>query len=185
MPVWTFVLALCVACAGCGSDDFQSPAPPDARITIDLAVSQDHPPADLTCFNSACGGCSAWARFDGTPAAVGDPCLWKGTWQCMGTELTCMGAACPTCPGEMLGSVCGADGHTIIELSHSTATCVAYDFGSSISTCNHQPGDKCVGRCTKNAGGTYSCAAHCLSDDGGGAGCEHQATDTCDTLTSC
>src|SRR3954467_12010758 len=113
-----FACVVAVFVAGCGSGDFMSPAPPDGRVTLDLAVSQDDPPADLTCFNTACGGCSTWAKYDGTPAASGDPCGFKGTLACMGTDLKCLDLTCPTCASKMTGSVCGADGHTIFELTY-------------------------------------------------------------------
>ena len=136
------VLALSVS--GCGSD-FEVPAPPDARIDLDLAVSPFPPaPPDLNCFNTACGGCSAWANFDGTPAKVGDPCLYKGVYQCTGTSLVCSSTACLTCQSggkTPVGSVCGADGHTIVELQYTGTTCAAYDFGSSINVCNHGSGE--------------------------------------------
>jgi hypothetical protein len=179
-----FAVAL-VMLAGCGSGDFESPAPPDMRITLDLAVSQDHPPPDLTCFNTACGGCSTWAKFDGTPAAPGDPCGWKGTLACTGTDLMCNDASCPTCASKMTGTVCGADGHTIVELTYVGNTCSVYDFGSAIDVCNKSTNDVCVGRCVPN-GADYACSAHCLSDpDGGGPGCQHMPTDTCTSLAGC
>lgn len=168
----------------CGSD-YQVPAPPDARITLDLAASFDFPPRDMTCFNTACGGCSEWARPDGTPAKEGDPCLWKGTLACVGDKLTCMDTGCPSCGSPMTGSVCGKDGQTIISLTYEGTTCVAYSFGSAINVCNRAAGDKCLGRCVQ-VGGTYHCSARCASDtDGGVAGCEHQDTDTCTSLAGC
>ena len=177
------LFSIFVLVSGCGSD-FQVPPPPDARISLDLGVSVNPAPPDMACFNMACGGCSAWANYDGTPAKVGDPCLWKGTYQCTGTTLKCSDASCPQCPSTMTGSVCGADHHTILELTN-TGTCQVYDFGSAIDVCNHGPSDKCVGRCTMNTGGTYSCEAHCVSDDGGGTGCEYNSTATCQTLAGC
>jgi hypothetical protein len=188
-------VALAVAVEGCGRDpDFQVPPRPDMRTVIDLAVSLDHPPADMTCFNTACGGCSAWARVDGKPAQPGDPCLWKGTWQCMGTTLVCSDTGCPACGGAMTGSVCGADGHTVLDLTMKGGMCAAYDFGSTIALCNHDASDHCVGRCIK-VGASYACTAGCTSEGGGDGGardggaprtgCPHAATDTCDTLTSC
>jgi hypothetical protein len=179
------VLLVAVAFAvACGSE-FEVPPLPDARMSLDLGVSIPNPPPDLACFNRACGGCSTWARFDGTPAMVGDPCLWKGTLACMGTSLVCSDASCLPCSGgTALGTVCGGDGHTIVELVYTGTTCAAYDLGSAIGVCNHGAGDACVDRCTKN-GNTYNCAASCLSDDGGGTGCQHQASDTCQSLTSC
>jgi hypothetical protein len=182
-------LVLCVlAVAGCGSD-FSVPALPDSRMELDLAVSPIVGSADMSCFNTACGGCSTWANFDGTPAKVGDPCLYKGVYACNDTALVCSSTACLTCStaGKTpAGSVCGADGHTIIELLYTGATCAAYDFGSSINICNHDSGDKCLQRCTgPDAGNVYHCAAHCASDDGGGTGCEHSATETCESLAGC
>jgi hypothetical protein len=169
--------------AGCKSD-FQVPALPDARITLDLSSSLPPAQADMACFNRACGGCSHFARYDGSPAQEGDPCLWKGKLTCMGQSLVCSDSSCLSCGGTATGTVCGADGHTIIELVRSGATCTAYDLGSTIGVCNAGPKDGCVDRCTKN-GSSYACVAGCLADDGGATGCPHQASDTCDTLTSC
>jgi hypothetical protein len=175
---------LCLlAVAACGSD-FQVPALPDARIAIDLAVTSPEELPDLGCFNRACGGCSRFARSDGTPAQVGDPCLWKGQLICNGATLTCSDASCPSCGGTMRGTVCGADGHTIVELIVIGSSCTAYDLGSAVGVCNDGPRDGCVDRCTKN-GTTYSCVAGCLADDGGATGCAQKASDTCDSLTSC
>ncbi len=172
--------------AACGGGDFQVPPQPDARVSLDLSSNMNFPPADMTCFNTACGGCSALMNWDGTPTKVGDPCLWNGTYQCSGSTLTCSSNACPMCSTKQTGSICGADGHTIIELVNSTGSCVAYDLGSAIDRCNHGPSDKCQARCTANASaGTVDCAAHCLSDDGGGTGCDHTATETCNTLENC
>jgi hypothetical protein len=176
--VFVFILV-----AACGSD-FKVPRPPDMRITIDLGVSLAPPPPDLACFNSACGGCSHTARYDGTPAQAGDPCLWKGMLQCMGTSLVCSDASCLTCSGTPTGTVCGADGHTIVELIHNGNTCTAYSLGSSIGVCNHGADDHCLDRCTKN-GSSYSCVAGCVKDDGGAMGCQYQSSDTCDSLTGC
>lgn len=177
------LLLLLFVVAGCKSD-FQVPALPDARISLDLAVSMAPPPPDLACFNRACGGCSHIARWDGTPAQEGDPCLWKGKLTCMGMNLVCSDTSCLTCGGTATGTVCGADGHTIIELVHSGNSCTAYDLGSSIGVCNSGPNDGCLDRCTKN-GNSYSCAAGCIADDGGATGCANMPSDTCDSLTSC
>jgi hypothetical protein len=185
-----FALALAgLGFAGCGSD-FRVEAPPDARIEIDdMAVAPAPRQADLACFNTACGGCSTWANFDGTPAKVGDPCLYNGVYQCNGMSLVCSSKACLTCQSggkTPVGSVCGADGHTIIELQYTGTTCAAYDFGSSINTCNHGAGDKCLQSCTGPDGNNvYHCAAHCMSDDGGGTGCAHMANETCESLAGC
>lgn len=176
-------LILLIATAACGSD-FQVPAPPDARITIDLSVAMPAPTADLACFNRACGGCSHTAKWDGTPAQEGDPCAWNGKLACMGTSLVCSDTSCPTCAGTATGTVCGADGHTIVELVNTGASCAAYDLGSAIGICNGNAADHCVDRCTKS-GSNYQCVAGCISDDGGATGCAHQSTDTCDTLTGC
>ena len=129
----------------------------------------------MSCLNLACGGCSSFANWDGTPVKVGDPCLWKGVWQCSGTQLECSDNSCPTCGVAMTGSVCGADGHTILDLTNPGSGCRVYDFGSAIAVCNRTTTDHCVGRCTDN-GGARSCVAHCISDDGGGTGCEYQAS---------
>jgi hypothetical protein len=102
----------------------------------------------------------------------------------MGSELKCIDDSCPTCASTMTGTVCGADGHSIIELVYSGGTCHAYDFGSSIGVCNHDMNDHCTGVCTQTAGG-YTCTARCATDDGGGMGCQHMATDTCTSLSSC
>jgi hypothetical protein len=153
-------------------------------VSIDLAVVIAPPPPDMSCFNRACGGCSRVAKWDGTPAQEGDPCLWKGKLTCMGTSLVCSDTSCLTCSGTATGTVCGADGHSIIELIHNGNTCVAYDLGSSIGVCRGGPTDHCVDRCTKN-GSSYACVAGCVLDDGGAMGCAWQSTDTCDALTSC
>jgi hypothetical protein len=94
----------------------------------------------------------------------------------------------------MSGSVCGADGHTVLELVNASGACSAYDFGSLIDLCAHDASDHCVGRCVKS-GTSYACTAGCTSygpmDGGAGdggvphTGCPHAATDTCDSLTSC
>ncbi len=167
--------------AGCSSGDFQVPAQPDARMSLDLSATSNFPPADMTCFNTACGGCSSLASWDGTPVKVGDPCLWNGTWQCSGTQLACSSTTCLTCPQPVSGTVCGADGHSIVELVNGSGMCVAYDFNSAISTCNHNAADRCVATCAQS-GGAYACAAHCVSDDGGGTGHVYSASDTCVTL---
>jgi hypothetical protein len=194
-------LVLVVLVAGCGRDpDFQVPPPPDMRVLVDLAVSLDHPLSEAGCFNTACGGCSSWARpvyGGGTPAQPGDPCGWNGTLSCSGTTLACSSAACPPCAGgTMSGSVCGADGHTVLELVSASGACSAYDFGSVIDLCTHDASDHCVGRCVKS-GTSYACTAGCTSygpiDGDGGArdggvphtGCAHAATDTCDSLLAC
>jgi len=182
-------LALVLApIAGCGSD-FEVPAPPDSRIELDLAVSPITTPPDMACFNTACGGCSKWANFDGTPAKVGDPCLYKGTYQCNGMSLVCSSTGCLTCQSggkTAQGTVCGADGHSIIELQYTGATCAAYDFGSAIGVCNHGSSDKCQQSCTGPDGNNvYHCVAHCVSDDGGGTGCAHTTGETCESLAGC
>ncbi len=174
---------------GCGSD-FQVQAPPDSRIEIDdMAVTPLPKPPDLACFNTACGGCSTWANFDGTPSKVGDPCLYKGVYQCNGTSLVCSSTGCLTCQTSgktPVGTVCGADGHTIIELQYTGTTCAAYDFGSSINICNRSAADSCLQSCTGPDGNNqYHCTAHCASDDGGGTGCAHMANETCESLAGC
>jgi len=183
-----FLALLFTPIAGCGSD-FEVPAPPDSRIELDLAVSMITTPPDMSCFNTACGGCSQWAKYDGTPAKVGDPCLYKGVYQCMGTSLVCSSTACLTCSTggrTAQGTVCGADGHSIMELQYTGATCAAYDLGSAIGVCNHGSGDMCQQRCTGPDGNNvYHCVAHCLSDDGGGTGCAHTGTETCESLAGC
>jgi len=182
------LLALVLAVCGCGSD-FQVPAPPDTRIELDLAVSPISSPPDMACFNRVCGGCSVWANPDGTPSKVGDPCLYKGTYQCTGMSLTCSSTACLTCTtngAPAVGTVCGADGHSIVELQYTGTTCSAYDLGSAIGQCNHGPGDRCLAHCTGPDGNNvFHCAAVCASDDGGGTGCPHSATDTCESLAGC
>lgn len=174
--------------SGCSSDYTVSPLP-DMRISLDLAVATPTPQPDMSCFNTACGGCSSWANWDGTPSKVGDPCLWKGVYQCTGTSLKCSDSGCLACSNtsnRAAGTVCGADGHTIVELTYTGNTCTAYDFGSAIGVCNRTPDDHCVDRCTAPASGnTYDCVAHCASDDGGGTGCTHMASDTCESLASC
>ncbi len=183
--VW---LPIVLLVAGCGSD-FVVPALPDSRVELDLAVSPIVSPPDMSCFNTACGGCSAWANFDGTPAKQGDPCLYKGVYMCSGTALVCSTTGCLTCQAggkTPAGTVCGADGHTIVELTYSGATCAAYDFGSSIDVCNHGSGDQCLQHCTgPDTNNVYHCAAHCASDDGGGTGCAHTAAETCESLAGC
>lgn len=178
------VLALLLL-SGCGSG-FAPPAQPGDKITLDLAVGTPaNPAADAGCVNTACGGCSSWVNWDGTPSKPGDPCAWKGTWACNGTTLACADLTCPTCGSmmKMTGSVCGADGHTILELTWVGSACSVYDFGSAIAVCNRNAADQCVGRCV--AGNPVACQAHCVSDDGGGTGCAHQATDTCTSLEGC
>ncbi len=178
-------LSLClialVAC-GCGSA-FEVPARPDAFQTLDLGVLFDGAPRDLTCFNTACGGCSSWAKWDQTPVAVGDPCLITGTWQCNGTDLVCSSSACLSCPQPVSGTVCGADGHSIIELVTVAGACTAWDFGSGISSCNHDANDKCQQACS-NSGGKYTCEAHCLADDGFGPADDYSPTETCQSLAN-
>ena len=170
--------------AGCGSD-FQPPGPPDTRIELDLSVGGGSTPADLSCFNTACGGCSQWARFDGSPAKAGDPCGIGGMLLCAGTSLKCSSSACPSCAQKMTGTVCAADGHTILELTNAGSTCSVYDFGSAIDVCNRAAGDKCVNRCVQN-GADYACVAHCTADpDGGGPGCAYQANESCTSLAGC
>jgi hypothetical protein len=177
---------LALALAACGSD-FDVPSLPDARFTRDLAIVVTPLPPDLSCFNRACGGCSRWANWDGSPSQPGDPCLWKGTYACNGAELTCSDNGCLACADaskKPTGTVCGADSHTIIELAYGGNGCSAYDFGSAIDVCNHGSNDRCLQRCTANGSG-FGCVAHCASDDGGGTGCAHQPNDTCESLTNC
>src|SRR5579859_4574890 len=173
--------------AGCGNEasDFQPPPRDDMRHELDLASSFVPMEPDMSCLDTACGGCSSFMNWDGTPVKVGDPCLWKGVWQCNGMQLECSDNGCPTCPTAMTGTICGADGHTVLELTDPGSGCRAYDFGSAIDVCNRAPGDHCVGRCTVDASGGHSCVARCVSDDGGGTGCEHQSSDTCVTLSAC
>jgi hypothetical protein len=178
MRLFPLVL-LITACGG----DFVPPPPPDGKVELDLSVVTANPAGDMGCINTACGGCSSWVNWDGTPTKVGDPCAWKGTWACNGTTLTCGDQSCPTCGSTMTGSVCGADGHTILELTYVGSTCSVYDIGSAIAVCNRTADDHCLGRCT--AGTPVSCEAHCASDDGGGTGCQHMATDTCTSLEAC
>jgi hypothetical protein len=178
------VLAAFGLLAGCGDSDFQPPPRDDMRFTLDLAANFSTADTDMTCFNSACGGCSSFANWDGTPARVGDPCNWNGAWKCNGMDLVCSDNGCPSCGTAVTGSVCGADGHTILELTNPGSGCRVYDFGSAIDVCNRSPGDHCVGRCTLDAG-AHHCVAHCLSDDGGAAGCAHMSSDTCESLSSC
>jgi hypothetical protein len=103
----------------------------------------------------------------------------------MGTQLQCSDFSCPACAaGTMTGSVCGADGHTILALLATANGCRVHDFGSAVNVCNRGPNDKCVGRCTKN-GNLYSCVAGCTSDDGGGTGCPFAPAQSCDILTGC
>jgi hypothetical protein len=177
---------LALALPACGSD-FQVPAPPDARINLDLAVTTVSAPPDMSCFNTACGGCSDWANWDGTPSKVGDPCLWKGTYACSGTELKCSDTSCLACADttkHAVGTICGGDGHTIVELFYSGNTCITYDFGSAIDVCNHGAADRCLQRCSA-VGNTYNCVAHCASDDGGGTGCAYQPNENCESLAGC
>ena len=181
------LLLITLIISGCGSD-FEVPAPPDSRVELDLAVSPITVPPDMACFNTACGGCSTWANFDGTPSKVGDPCLYKGVYACNGTSLVCSSTACLTCQAggkTAAGTVCGADGHTIIELQYTGTTCAAYDFGSSINVCNHGSGDKCLQSCAPDVNNVFHCAAHCASDDGGGTGCAHMANENCESLVGC
>jgi len=181
------LLVLTLIVCGCGSD-FEVPAAPDGRVNLDLAVTTTPPPPDMACFNRACGGCSNWSNFDGTPAKVGDPCLWKSTYACSGTSLACMDKTCLTCTSgsnRPVGTVCGADGHTIIELTYTGNTCTAYDLGSAIGVCNHGAGDYCVQRCRGPVNNVYNCVANCASTDGGGTGCMHSASDTCESLAGC
>jgi hypothetical protein len=174
-----------LGCHTVTAKDFVVPPAPDARVELDLGTSAATAAVDMTCINSACGGCSSWVNYDGTPSKVGDPCLLNGVYQCTGTELKCTSNSCLGCTGGTpVGSVCGADGHTIIELHYSGTACVAYDFGSAIDVCNHSANDSCQQKCTAN-GTTYDCVAHCASDDGGGTGCTYQPTETCESLTSC
>lgn len=180
------LLAIVMALTGCGSD-FEVPALPDARVTLDLAVAPPVMPPDMACFNMACGACSNWKNWDGTPSKVGDPCLYKGAYACNGTSLVCSSTACLACTTSgrtATGTVCGADGHTIVELTYAGNSCSAYDLGSAIGVCNHGAGDKCQHRCTLN-GSVYDCVAHCSSDDGGGTGCDHSATESCESLAGC
>jgi hypothetical protein len=167
-------------CGGGGGSDFQVPPGPDGHFTLDLAFTPADLAADGGCFNTACGGCSSWARFDGTPVQVGDPCLWSGQWQCSGTMLQCSNNGCPSCGSHMTGSVCGADGHTIVELTYVGSTCSAYDFGSAIAVC----AAGCLGRCVMT-NGEYQCSAGCVDADAGTTGCPHAATDSCTSLAGC
>jgi hypothetical protein len=176
---WLVVMLI----TGCGSD-FAPPAQPNDKLTLDLAVATANPSGDAGCLNTACGGCSSWTNWDGTLSKPGDPCAWKGTWACNGTTLACADLTCPTCAAKMSGSVCGADGHTVLDVTYLGATCSVYDFGTALAVCNRTDGDHCVGRCTSGTGGV-ACEAHCVSDDGGGTGCAHMATDTCVSLQSC
>jgi|GEM_PF-6255106 len=178
------VLLVALLCTfGCGGSDFAPPGPPDAQIERDLSVGTANP-FDAGCFNKACGGCSTWARPDGTPAMSGDPCLWAGTLACNGTTLACSSNACPTCAGNISGTVCGADGHTIVEFTNG-GTCSVFSTGSATAVCNRSVGDACAHRCTATAGG-YDCTAWCKSDaDAGAVGCSHQAGATCTTLAAC
>jgi hypothetical protein len=173
--------------AGCGSSDYTNGPPPDARNELDLAWSITNPAPDGGCVNTACGGCSSWLKWDGTPSKPGDPCLWQGTLQCKGTALQCSDSSCLPCTQMVSGSVCGADGHTIVTLLNSGGTCSAYDEGSALAICNRGASDSCVDRCVQD--GTtmnWTCEGHCLSDpDGGGAGCAHKSSDTCTTLGGC
>jgi hypothetical protein len=184
--VVTALLAF-AALSGCGST-YEVPPPPDARISLDLAVSPPVVLPDMACLNMACGGCSQWLSWNGMPSKVGDPCLWKGAYACTGTQLTCTSNACLACTDttkHAAGTVCGAAGHTIVELNYVGTTCTAYDFGSAIGVCNRTRDDHCVQRCRGPNGNTYDCVAGCTSDDGGGTGCAHGANDTCESLTSC
>src|SRR5688572_28260141 len=125
------VVLLLLVC-GCGDPDFEVPARTDMRTERDLSSSFVSMPPDMSCLNMACGGCSSWLSWDGTAVEAGDPCLYRGTWMCAGTQLVCSDASCPTCAaGTMVGSVCGADGHTILELTQSGGMCRVYDFGSA------------------------------------------------------
>jgi hypothetical protein len=181
------MVVLALLAAACGSSYSVSP-PPDMRISLDLAVSPPVTSTDMSCLNTACGGCSSWLNWDGTPSKEGDPCLWKGVYQCNGTALVCSDTGCLACTDttkQPVGTVCGADGHTIVELTYAGNACSAYDFGSAIGLCNRAPGDHCVQRCTGPNGNVYDCVAHCTSDDGGGTGCDHMPTDTCESLKGC
>ena len=178
-------LALC----GCksSSKDFVVPPAPGARVDLDLGTSSASASLDMTCINSVCGGCSSWVNYNGAPSKEGDPCLWNGVYKCSGTELKCTSSTCLGCASgsnKATGTVCGADGHTIIELHYSGTACVALDIGSAIGVCNNSANDVCQQKCTAN-GTTYDCVAHCTSDDGGGTGCTYQPAATCESLTSC
>lgn len=177
---WLLALAL----AACGGD-FQSPGPPDGTITRDLTAVVTNIP-DLSCFNTACGGCSSWARPDGTPAQSGDACLFAGTFACSGQNLACSSSACPTCASTMRGTICGADGQTIITLADDgSGGCVAIDTGSAIAVCNQTAGDACRNRCT-NVGGRFECTAWCTSTpDAGTGGCGFSSSATCASLAGC
>ena len=154
--------------------------------------SRGGPPAidtnipDLSCFNTACGGCSNWARPDGTPAQSGDPCLYGGTLACSGQTLACSSSACPSCGNPMRGTVCGADGQTIITLADDgSGGCIAVDTGAAIAVCNAAPGDACRNRCVATSG-RYECTAWCLSTpDAGTAGCGFSASANCSALSGC
>ena len=180
-------LSLVVAC-GCGGGDFQVPPQPDARVSLDLAVNTNSPSSDAACLSMVCGACSDRANWDGKPTAEGDPCNWNGTWQCNGASLQCSSGACLPCTQgsgaqPVTGTICGADGHTILELVYAGGSCAAYDFGSSIDVCNRKPNDGCVATCSKQGSGSFACVAHCLSDDGGTGGHPYSPTDTCQSLS--
>jgi hypothetical protein len=178
-----FAVALVLVATACDSG-FRPPPRPDMKTDIDLA-SQASGKADMTCLATVCGECSDRVRWDGKPVAVGDPCLVHGTWQCAGHVLECSDASCISCPGKSIGSVCGADGHTVIELNYVNGMCTTVDLNSPIAICNRTADDKCVGRCVLQ-GVDYTCTARCLSDDGGAtAGCPYSPGQTCATLSGC
>src|SRR5262245_59180455 len=126
--------------AACGSSDFVVPPRADMRVDRDLSSSFTPEPADLACLNPACGGCSSWVGWDGQAVKPGDPCARNGAWMCMGTQLQCSDFSCPACAAStMTGSVCGADGHTILDLVATVNSCRVHDFGSVINVCNRGP----------------------------------------------
>src|SRR5260221_13608892 len=119
MRAWLLLLSI-----GCGRDpDFVPPPRDDMRITLDLASSYVPENLDMTCFNTACGGCSSFANWDGTAVKVGDPRLWKGAWQCTGNQLSCSDNGCPMGGTPMTGSGCAPHGHTILDLTHPGSGC--------------------------------------------------------------
>jgi hypothetical protein len=180
-------LTLSLTGAACGGD-YRVQPPPDMRITLDLA-SPPGAPDDMTCFNTACGGCSTWARPDGTPAQVGDPCGFRGMLACTGTTLGCSDLSCPTCAApagaKMTGTLCAADGKTIVQLLDVNGQCRVNPTGSALAVCNRDGSDRCLHRCTLS-GTLYTCTAACASTpDAGVTGCAHSPSQTCQTLTGC
>lgn len=177
------LLALAVSFVACGGD-FRVPPPSDMRISLDLA-SAPGTPDDMTCFNSACGGCSTWARADGTPAQVGDRCGFRGMLACTGQTLGCSDLGCPTCASKMTGTICAADGRTIVQLLDLNNQCRVNVTGSALAVCNRDASDRCLHRCTL-ANNLYTCTAGCSSTpDAGVTGCQYAPTQTCQTLAGC